>query len=189
MKMFTLSFAAAGFAALVCDTTAAAPPAYCALYAREFANHVFQQETVDGTTVRIQDRAYYHCLNQDEVPELPIRSAYFDDGTMSEATARSIWQFMRASNLTAMSYDEYLATLDIDLRGPQADVHQHDDISAGGPITASATATPPETRIGRSRRTPWTTEWVAWCSSHYPNSFDPETGLIVPLDTLEPELC
>jgi hypothetical protein len=188
MKMFAVPLAAAGFVALWCGMAVAASPAWCALYARAYAGQVVGQEAVAATVASAQDRAYYYCLNQDAVPELPTRSSYVEEGPMSDVQARSIWQYMRANDMTAMSFDECLTTLGVDLRDGQA-VDEPDEAVGGKATTASAEMSSPETRIGRSRRTPWTAEWVAWCSSHYPNSFNPETGMIVPLDTLVPEFC
>lgn len=28
----------------------------------------------------------------------------------------------------------------------------------------------------------WSAEWKAWCAEHYPNSFDPKTGTVLPYD-------
>ena len=68
----------AGLGALAAMSTAdAAPPAYCALYAREYANQFSSAiGKPDGSEQRIQDEAYYRCLNQDENPAMPMTSAY-----------------------------------------------------------------------------------------------------------------
>jgi hypothetical protein len=135
-------------------TAQAASPEYCALFAREYAN---QAVATSGSTAppdpRVQDRAFYKCLNLDEEPELPRKSAYF--GT------------------------------DLDSETP---IEQGSAEDAGGPAaepsaaTATAQATPAR-RSGRRRGSgldPWTPEWRAWCESHFPNSFDPETGTVLP---------
>ena len=69
----------------------AASPAYCALYAREFARLAaaapVTPDTPDALLAR-QDQAYYRCLNLDEEPRLPSASAYFrPDGTAGKVAS------------------------------------------------------------------------------------------------------
>jgi hypothetical protein len=35
----------------------------------------------------------------------------------------------------------------------------------------------------------WSRKWRAWCSQHFPNSFDPKTGTIVPYKTGVRTIC
>jgi BA14K-like protein len=60
------------------DIAWAASPAYCALYARENAR-IDAQSSGDASPAsqRLQDQTYYRCLNQDEEPQFPTKSAYF----------------------------------------------------------------------------------------------------------------
>ena len=70
----------AGLAVLVAGAGAAlaAPPAYCALYAREYANQFTEAAGEQpGAEPKIQDEAYYRCLNMDQEPEMPKTSAYY----------------------------------------------------------------------------------------------------------------
>lgn len=60
------------------DVASAASPAYCALYAREYGRLGSQSpDNAEPVLQRLQDQAYYRCLNQDEDPQFPTTSAYF----------------------------------------------------------------------------------------------------------------
>ncbi|HVZ12909.1 MAG TPA: hypothetical protein VG894_00465, partial [Bauldia sp.] len=57
----------------------AASPAYCALYAREYAVARIGPVTSDqsaSASKRVEDQAYFRCLNLDDEPEFPATSAY-----------------------------------------------------------------------------------------------------------------
>ena len=72
---------------LLADAAHAAAPAYCALYAREYANQFTRAAGQPaGAEQRIQDEAYYKCLNMDQEPELPSTSA--SSGTKADAAAK-----------------------------------------------------------------------------------------------------
>jgi hypothetical protein len=77
MRMFLVPLAGLGLAALAAEAASAASPAYCALYAREYANQMVQVGAPAKMTISVQDQAYYRCLNQDEDPTMPTASAYF----------------------------------------------------------------------------------------------------------------
>jgi hypothetical protein len=70
--------AALAFYGMATVTATAASPAYCALYAREYAIDTVQPAAALGLRQSVEDQAYYRCLNQDEDPPLPTASAYFD---------------------------------------------------------------------------------------------------------------
>ncbi len=78
MKMLIAPLAALAVLATTAVPALAAPPAYCALYAREYANQfaVAAGEKPDSEP-KIQDEAYYRCLNMDQEPEMPTTSAYY----------------------------------------------------------------------------------------------------------------
>ena len=137
----------------------AASPAYCALYAREYAQQFIEPATPpSGATQQVQDQAYYRCLNLDENPEFPTSSAYFG------ADADDL---IAGGLLTAVSQGDVSAG-DLDTAAPPAEVNAAQ--------TASATTT--RRRPGRgSGFDPWTPEWVTWCEDHY-RSFDPDTGYV-----------
>ena len=47
----------------------------------------------------------------------------------------------------------------------------------------------PARKRGRSRLEPGTAKWRDWCREHFPNSFDEDTGTIVPSATGRREQC
>src|SRR5688572_3570787 len=53
-----------------------APPAYCALYAREYASDTVQPNAAAGILQSIRDQSYDWCLSRDDRPPLPTTSAY-----------------------------------------------------------------------------------------------------------------
>ncbi len=140
------------------DTALAASPAYCALYAREYAHQSTPFGAASGTA-SVEDVAYYRCLNSDQEPPLPRGSAYF--GT---------------------SIGRYPVDTGESNPSQNSDDDPHRIASTASTILAARP-------LGRSRLTPGTAEWTDWCSSHYPNSFDPNTGTIVPSDTGKREFC
>ena len=78
----------AALAVLTAGTGAAmaAPPAYCALYAREYANQFAAAAgEKPGSEPKIQDEAYYRCLNMDQEPEMPATSAYYGSRSIPPA--------------------------------------------------------------------------------------------------------
>jgi len=83
--------ATSAFAGLTTLPAAAASPAYCALYAREYAIQAVQQVAAKGMRQSVEDQAYFRCLNQDEDPPLPRTSAYFaEDRQPSEVAAATV---------------------------------------------------------------------------------------------------
>jgi hypothetical protein len=159
---FVSGLAVIGLAAIAVSTgmaeALAASPAYCALYAREYAQQFIEPATpASSATQQVQDQAYYRCLNLDENPEFPATSAYFG------ADADDL---LAGDLLTAVSQGD-ISEDDLDTAAPaDADVAQ----------TASTATT--RRRPGRgSGYDPWTPEWVAWCEAHY-RSFDPDTGYV-----------
>ena len=72
-----VALAALGILTLAAGTASAAAPAYCALYAREYAIDTVQPQAAAAMLQSVQDQAYYRCLNQDDDPPLPQQSAYF----------------------------------------------------------------------------------------------------------------
>jgi hypothetical protein len=164
------------FLALFCGGPAlAASPAYCALYAREYASSRIGAPvtTEDASALqRVEDQAYYRCLNQDEAPQFPTTSAYFGqplEDIAGEGTGPG---------------------------GPFQALQIHPKAKAAAPAHASATAagsaadagtevadvvTPPasiSTRGGHGAQ--GTPQWVAWCHAHY-RSFDEKTGFVLTL--------
>lgn len=155
MSRFVSSAAVAGLGALAMfvsfETATAASPAYCALYAREYASQFELPSTAaTGDSIKVQDQAYYRCLNLDEDPALPTTSAYFGEDTEAILSGND------AAGLTAEG----------DTAEPAAEE-----------VRQVASSSKPR-RSGRgSGFDAWTPEWVAWCEANY-KSFDPETGYV-----------
>jgi hypothetical protein len=157
--------ALSGLGLLATGTAAsAASPAYCALYAREYAASKISAPVAGdaaGALQRVQDQAYYRCLNQDEDPAFPETSAYF-----------------------GADVDDIFGGVFVG--GPFAEIEQGDaagDIPDEPVEKAAAPAKPVQTasssrKSGSSGREPWSAEWVSWCKEHY-RSFNEETGMIL----------
>ena len=147
-------------------TAEAASPAYCALYAREYTAQFATGSTADAAMAseyRILDQAYYQCLNMDVEPEFPDTSVYFGE-TPADVLGGGIG-------------------------GPYEGIAQGD--ASAGDETAPAAAAPvkpkPTRTASASRRSGrgsglelWSPEWGAWCTAHFPNSFDPKDGTVKP---------
>ena len=155
----------------------AASPAYCALYAREYAgSRVGAPVTTDDASAlqRVEDQAYYRCLNQDEAPQFPATSAYFgaplEDITGAGTGAGGPFQ-----------------ALQIDPKGKTAapagatTASQSQDVSDGAAKTTEVAGilTPPAPLARKGgHASPGSPEWVSWCKSHY-RSFDAATGYVL----------
>ena len=162
--MRTIITPLAGLAALTSAAGAAwaASPVYCALYAKEFVKHAAVESQGSVPPSRIHDRAYHKCLNMDDEPLLP--TAYAEPA--SDGTA-----------------------------GPFSLVEGADDPAAGASRdsevegTAASDPEPAPDGAPSSGHAMWSPEWRAWCSEHFPNSFDPKTGTIVPYKTRVRTVC
>jgi hypothetical protein len=150
------ALALCGFA----GTASAASPSYCALYAKEYARFAVSDSQGSVSETHVHDRAYSKCLNMDDEPPLP--TAYVDPAQDG-------------------------------IGGPFVPVEEGSgdegtDVAAEAPdvtVEAMAVATKPK-RTGKwsgSGLPPGSPEWKAWCEEHFPNSFDPETGTVVPSAT------
>lgn len=158
------------------DVASAASPAYCALYSREYAiSRIGPEGNANAASAlqRVQDQAYYRCLNQDEDPEFPTTSAYFG-AAVEDITGETA-----------------------DVGGPFQDVGEG-DASAGDetivepPKVVSKPKPKPKKLAAQgsgkgSGLTPWTDEWVTWCKAHY-RSFNATTGFVLTLSG-ERKLC
>ena len=153
-RQAAIMLAGLGFLAISPEGAAAAAPDYCALYAREQARVSPEGDTAEALQ-RAQDKAFYQCLNMDEAPPLPEDSAYADDALGAGVTAEG----------DASAGDETLI--------------EPDPAPAPKPKrTRSAKASGSHRGSGFKQGSP---EWKAWCQEHYPNSFDPKTGTVLPL--------
>ncbi len=178
--MKTLIMPLAGITVLAAAGAAqAAPPAYCALYAREYANQFTSAAgQKQGAEQSIQDEAYYRCLNQDQDPQLPTTSAYYgttvDTAGQGGAPKPATGSDAPAGGKTA---DTMTAA------APQAPAE-----ASQGPATQTADSTPPRHSYTGGKK-PWTPEWFAACKKYFPNSFNEKDGTILPHGASKRQLC
>jgi hypothetical protein len=172
--MRTIIAPLASLAVLTCGagTAWAASPVYCALYAKEYV----KQATVDSQGSippnRIYDRAYYKCLNMDDEPQLP--TAYADPGSEGSGGPFALVEkvYAPASGDAGADAVAKPATEDTAALEPEpAPVKAHESAGRGSGYAM------------------WSREWRAWCSQHFPNSFDSKTGTIVPYKTGVRTIC
>jgi hypothetical protein len=167
------------------EPAAAASPAYCALYAREYATARIGAPVTNedaGALQRVEDQAYYRCLNQDEAPQFPTTSAYFGaplEGLTSDRTeadgpfqALQIHPTSKTPGTTQPSQA---------LAAPAATAPT--DSASGGAPRQQVADNATWTRHG----VPGSPEWVGWCKSHY-RSFDEATGRVLTLSGVK-KLC
>jgi len=161
--MRTIIVPLAGLAALTSAAGAvwAASPVYCALYAKEFVKHAAVESQGSIPPSRIHDRAYHKCLNMDDEPLLP--TAYADPGSGRTGGPFSL------------------------VEGSNEGVENAAKVA--GVKAAAAPGPEPESSGSSSGHAMWSQEWRAWCSEHFPNSFDPKTGTIVPYKTGVRTVC
>ena len=166
-----------GFGLVMLGTGAAsaASPAYCALYAKEFAKQAAVESQGSLSPDRVHDRAYYKCLNMDDEPALPTAYADPTNGGIGGPFVEeegSAAPFVEDVAVDATVIDEAIvkqtAALEVD--------------------------PPPATtkRTGKRRGSGlamWSPEWKDWCARHFPKSFDPKTGTIIPVKTGKRTAC
>jgi hypothetical protein len=159
----------------------AASPAYCALYAREYAAARVGSPAVEDSALarmRVEDQSYYRCLNLDDEPEFPTTSSYFGTEDLDQAIGGPF---------------EEIAEGDAD-PGDEPDTAPPADTK---PIAANPPAVTPKPKQvasaakgkgpASSGLTPWTDEWLVWCKAHY-KSFNATTGMVVTLSG-EKRMC
>ena len=168
MKILLAPLAALALGAFA-GAASAASPAYCALYAKEYARHAMSDSQGSVPETHVHDRAYSKCLNMDDEPPLP--TAYVDpqqDGIGGP--------FVEAEEGSVGDGPEIVAD---EPTAPQENLEQ-------ASWNEIATPAPKSNRGGKfsgSGLPAGSPEWKAWCQEHYPNSFDPETGTVVPSAT------
>jgi hypothetical protein len=175
----------AGLAVLAATAGAAmaAPPEYCALYAREYANQFAAAAGEKlGSEPKIQDEAYYRCLNMDEEPAMPATSAYSDlpVGTADQGGPLEPVPGATAADTTAQA--KHNAAPILETAKP----------SAGPlpptPVQQTADSTP-STRSYTGGKKPGTPEWLAACRKYFPHSFNEKDGTILPHGSNQRVLC
>lgn len=173
--MRTMRFAGGPVAAAVVGLTCmvlsvpanAASAAYCALYAREYATaRVAAVETDNALSARqrLEDQAFSRCLNLDVEPEFPATSVYYGQTT-----------------------DDVIGvTPDI----AEGDASFDDETPAAvDPPTQPAVAVNTTPVRKPTPKNDHDAGWNAWCQSHYPNSFDPKTGTVLPFGGSSRVIC
>lgn len=180
MRSLATSLAVSCFVSAGSGVAFAASPDYCALYARELAKEfVRTAASAAGTPIeqRIQDQAFYKCLNMDEEPQLPQASAYADiddDGGIG-------------GPMIELPEGEGDAATAVEPEPKAAPAPPKKPVAAKKPTTKVASSAPGKRR--GSGLEPWTPEWRAWCSKHFPNSFNANTGTILPLESNQRVFC
>ena len=175
-----VALGALGILILAAGTASAAAPAYCALYAREYAIDTVQPQAAAGMLQSVQDQAYYRCLNQDDDPPLPQQSAYFG-GDIN-------------ASLSASGQDSASDPVSPPLPTPRPAQPaappappRSTTVAAKAPVVTASNQSTAGYRP--SGLTAWTPEWQAWCQRNFPNSWDPKTGTIQHFGSDTRELC
>jgi hypothetical protein len=144
----------------------AASPAYCALYAREYAAQFTTGSNADAAMAsdyRIQEQSYYQCLNMDVEPPFPETSVYFGEDAKDVLGGAVV--------------------------GAPDDTVAQGDASAGDEIAPVPVAKPKPVQTASTVRKSsgrgsglefGSPEWSTWCKAHFPNSFDPADGTVKP---------
>lgn len=162
-------FAGIGLLACASGSAVAAPPDYCARFAEEYAEKAVSDIGGTLSAEQVHDRLYHKCLNMDEEPALP--TAYAEP---EEALAASILK-------------------DVVAETPTVDVTAIDEAMVKRTSAVEDDRRPTGTRrTGKWRGSGyamWSPEWRDWCAEHFPNSFDAETGTIMPYETGVREPC
>ena len=192
---FASLFVASIFAAGSISPASAASPAYCALYAREYSAARIGPVTSDAdesASKRVEDQAYFRCLNLDDEPEFPASSAYAgasvedldggasgpfqdiaegdtdssDDADVSSSVAPAVKATGAAKAAAAVA------------SGGMAAPTQNAPIIVAA---AAASAYASGAKLPGTGLIAWSDPWLTWCKSHFPHSFDPKTGFVVPV--------
>jgi hypothetical protein len=171
MKTIIAPLAAIAVLGLGAGAASAASPAYCALYAKEFARHAAFDSQGALPPELIHDRAYHKCLNLDDEPVLP--TAYTDPTTDGG-------RFVLDQGSADSGLDDTFAA------EPAVDEQVAEEPKAEQTAALESDPQPARKRTGTwsgSGYAMWSPEWEAWCSEHFPKSFDPATGTIIPYKT------
>jgi len=168
------------------NPASAASPAYCALYAREYAaSRIGSPVPGDavGALQRVEDQAYYRCLNQDDEPQFPTTSAYFgqplDDITGSTTDTGGPFQALQDKAPAAVAADATAAAV----ADPAPPAPPKPAKPAAKPVQVASSAA----ASGGKPPPQWTPHWETWCAAHY-KSFDSDTGYVLTLSR-EKKLC
>jgi len=166
MKTIVAPLAAIAAVGFGVGAASAASPAYCALYAKEYVKHAAIDSQGSLPPTLIHDRAYHKCLNLDDEPMLP--TAYMDPTT------------------DGIGGPFVVEEGDADVGDTVVDEQTTEEPQVGE--TAALEADPEPVKKSTSKwngsgYAMWSPEWKAWCAEHFPKSFDPTTGTIIPYKT------
>lgn len=194
MRAIIVSLAGLAALALGVGAASAASPTYCALFAKEFVKRTAADRLEGVTRQRVQSRAYHKCLNRDDEPLLPMHYAApgaavaTDDDAAGDKPPlppkKAAVQEPKAEAAPANK----TASLEPTPK-PAAESGEEEPTSTMGRVVdvmRSWWKRPPSVSaqvLGGSGLTMWTPNWERWCKKHFPNSFDPKTGTVVPRDT------
>jgi hypothetical protein len=161
-------------------TASAASPIYCALYAKEYAKHAAAESQGSLSPERVHDRAYYKCLNMDDEPMLPTAYAEPEGGGVGGP-------FVEEEGSAASFGEAETDTPSVDATAiDEAIVQETAVLEADPPPAKSAKRSGKWSGSGLAMGSP---EWKSWCARHFPKSFDPKTGTIIPLKTGKRTVC
>jgi hypothetical protein len=143
------------------------------LYAREYAAARVGEPSVENgalARMRVEDQAYYRCLNLDDEPEFPTTSSYFGTEDLDQAIGGPFEEIAEGDADPGDEPDTAPPdTKPIVAAKPVAPKPQQTASTAGGKKGPAS-----------SGLTPWTDEWLTWCKAHY-KSFNATTGMVVTL--------
>ncbi len=141
---------------------------------------------------KIQDEAYYRCLNMDQEPEMPTTSAYYGTSVDASAQGGPLEPVAGGTATAANNPAPNDAT-------PTAPAGQQAAAAAIGAGTADGPAPPEPVKKTASNapsghsytggKKPWSPEWYAACKQYFPNSFNEKDGTILPHGSNKRVLC
>jgi hypothetical protein len=172
-------FSVGSIVAMMAESAAAASPDYCMVYAKETARQVIAKDESELTRDLVYDRLYHKCLNMDEEPDLP--AAYAERPVKRGNIAAD-----DDAAITSILEDAAAETPTVDATAIDESV-----VKRTAAIESEKTSAPAR-RTGRWRGSGyamWSPQWRDWCAEHFPNSFDPQTGTILPYGKAEREPC
>ncbi len=159
--------------------------AYCAFYAQQRTLVASPQDLTIQQPQTLRERAFYECLNMDDEPPLPVH------GRVLSVEATSELAF-----IDAMSQESGLLPIDAEPVREAEQAAKAEPIDTAGSVAALKETENETAAMARQEPKPIITglkvgspEWEAWCSKHYPNSFDAKTGTVVPNSTGQRTKC
>lgn len=189
MKSVFVPFAAVVLLAAAAGGAEAAAPTYCALYAREYANQFTAAAgEKPGSEPKIQDEAYYRCLNMDQDPQMPATSAYSGTSLDPSAQGGPLEPVPAGQTVATQETAAAIATTAVPAAtaspAPPATSAAPPAVAPAMKTADSGSATDGGSTKGRSYIPkgidPWTPKWQAACKKYFPNSFNEKDGTIVP---------